>query len=65
MSKWYNVDMRGTTLEQMKKAEDFKMFLYDVVDKFEVSGNFDFLHFEIWADDMEVNEINRWLNANA
>lgn len=65
MSKWYNVDMRGTTLEQMKKAEDFKMFLYDVVDRFEVSGNFDFLHFEIWADDMEVNEINRWLNANA
>ena len=65
MGKWYNVDMRGTTLEQMKKAEDFKMFLYDVVDKFEVSGNFDFLHFEIWADDMEVNEINRWLNANA
>ena len=65
MSKWYNIDMRGATLEELEKAENFKEFLYEVVDKIEVSGNFDFLHFEIWADDLQANEINRWLKDNA
>jgi len=62
--KWYSVNLNGRTVNDLERAERFQEFLYDTVDTIEVSGNFDDIHFEIWANDNQKDEINRWLATN-
>ena len=62
--KWYSVELNASTRKGLERCEKFKEFLYDTVDKFEPSGCFECLHFEIEATPHEVDLINDWLDAN-
>lgn len=46
MKKWYNIDLN------QKDAEKLQKYLYETDVRFEISGNFELVHFEI---EMEVS----------
>lgn len=46
MKKWYSIDLN------QKDAEKLQKYLYETDVRFEISGNFELVHFEI---EMEVN----------
>ena len=62
--KWYSTNLSASTREGLETCEKFKEFLHDTVDKFETSGCFDLLHFEIEATPHEADLINNWLYLN-
>ena len=62
--KWYSVELNASTRRGLKECEDFKEFLNETVDKFEPSGCFECIHFEILASQDEADAINKWLDKN-
>lgn len=63
IAKWYNVDIPYFTCEMMRRVDAFKSWLCNAVVKFETSGNFDMIHFEIFVkSETEYNNINKALD---
>lgn len=63
VAKWYNVDLPYFTHEMMRRVDAFRSWLYDAGIKFETSGNFDMIHFEIFVKfENEYNNINKALD---
>ena len=55
MKKWFNVELEKT------EAERLKMFLRGYGAKYETSGCFNLIHFEILCDLYDLNVINWFL----
>lgn len=56
--KWYSVELN------QKEAEKFKEYLENAIIKFEISGCFELIHFEIKLDSTEVYVVNKWMKEN-
>lgn len=62
-AKYYNIDLPCRTKENIRRVENFKNYLYNNSFNFETSGNFDYLHFEIFINSInEFNEVNKMLD---
>lgn len=62
-AKYYNVDLSYRTREDVRRVENFRNYLLNNDFIFETSGNFDFIHFEIFIDsETEFNEVNKMLD---
>ena len=62
-AKYYNVDLSYKTREDIRRVENFRNYLLNNNFIFETSGNFDFIHFEIFIDsEIELNEVNKMLD---
>lgn len=62
-AKYYNIDLPCTTRENIRRTENFKNYLCNNYFKFETSGNFDWLHFEIFVNSKnELDELNKMLD---
>ena len=59
MEKWYNFETSSVSL-----AERLSAFLKRCGIYYERSGAYSYYHFEIVADDKEVNAINSFLDEN-
>jgi len=60
MRKWYNFETRFITLRDAMRD-----YLNGNSIKFEVSGNGSYYHFEIYANNAEVEAINNWIDNNS
>lgn len=60
--KWYNVEIPYNTREDMKRADEFKWWLYCNDFQFETSGCFNMIHFEIFASKNDLIILNDALN---
>ena len=64
VAKWYNIDIPYFTHEMMRRVDTFRSWLYDAGIKFETSGNFDMVHFEIFVKSQnEHDNINNALDG--
>ena len=63
-AKYYNIDLSLRTKEELRRVENFRNYLINNHFNFETSGNFDFLHFEIFINsEKELAEINKMLDV--
>lgn len=63
-AKYYNIDLSLKTKEEIRRVENFRNYLINNNFNFETSGNFDFLHFEIFINsEKELTEINKMLDV--
>lgn len=60
MRKWYNFETRFITLRDAMRE-----YLNGNSIKFEVSGNGSYYHFEIYANQLEAEAINNWIDNNS
>lgn len=58
MSKWWNIDLSES--DSIK----FRQYLLDNNYKFETSGCFELVHFEIFLTADEAAEVDKWLDEN-
>lgn len=60
MRKWYNFETRFITLR-----DAMRKYLKDNSISYELSGNGSYYHFEIFANQSEVEAINNWIDNNS
>jgi vacuolar-type H+-ATPase subunit I/STV1 len=53
MKKWYNVELNE------RDALEFRKYLLDNNIKFETSGCFELVHFEVWLAEEEVEKVDK------
>lgn len=61
--KWYNVEIPYNTRETIKRADNFKFWLSENGFKFEPSACGDMVHFEIYANENDLQAINNALDT--
>lgn len=61
--KWYNVEIPYNTREAIKRADNFRNWLYDNGIKHEPSACGDFVHFEMLLNFVEVKKVNEALDS--
>lgn len=62
--KYYNVEIPANTKEMIHRIETFKCWLYDYSLKFETSGAWDHIHFEIFITDQNIlDDVNNALDG--
>lgn len=60
--KWYNVEIPYNTKEAIKRADNFRAWLYDNNIKCEPSACGNMVHFEILLNDTDVSKVNNALD---
>lgn len=60
MRKWYNFETRFITLR-----DAMWKYLKDNSIKYELSGAGSYYHFEIYANSVEAEAINNWIDSNS
>ena len=61
--KWYNVEIPYNTRETIKRADNFRTWLYNHNFKHEPSACGELVHFEIYASENDVQAINNALDT--
>ena len=61
--KWYGIDIPYYSRVTIDRATKFREWLYNNDIKHETSGNDDFVHFEIFADEKQAKDINNALDT--
>lgn len=56
--KWYNAELN------QKDAEKLHQHLYDINARFETSGCFELVHFEIELSPDESEQLTKWIDFN-
>lgn len=59
MKKYYALEVNATTQKMMKRIEKFREFLADNNIRFETSGAFENIHFEILLDESEFKTVDK------
>lgn len=60
--KWYNVELSYNTKTAIKRAENFKLWLYENGYKHETSACGDMVHIEVYASPKNLDAINNALD---
>lgn len=61
--KWYNIELYIETRENLRRVEEFKIWLYDSGVKFETSScGENCVHFELWLEPERVDVVNEALD---
>ena len=60
--KWYNVEIPYNTQETIKRADNFRTWLYENNFKHEPSACGNMVHFEILAAEKDLEKINNALD---
>lgn len=63
MKKWYNIEFNVETCEKLRRAENFKEWLYDSGVTFETSAIGDHgIHFELLLEPGSIDVVNEALD---